>query len=99
MKTYELFLHGKQGDDFAQHAAIAATVNKALLSWSAALKQCQNICEQIARALEGKNVSVFADTHVISLTADDAEAEKALDALTAEGLLTVMPIEDDDEAA
>lgn len=95
MKTYEIFLHYKQGDDFAAHVDATNNVSDALTGWAADFRKRTAVCEEIARALHGKNVEVDAQVHMILLTPKDAEAERALDDLLALGHVSRSSITDD----
>jgi hypothetical protein len=96
-KTYELWLHYKQGDDFAAILEKEPTPSKALESWAAHFAACRDICAQLARTLAGKNVEAGGGTHYIGFTAKDDEAERALAALAKENLLRESLVETPDE--
>lgn len=87
MKTYEIYLHGKQGDDFAAHIEKSKNVWAALAVWTEDFRKRADICDRIARAIYQKNVQVEADTHMILFIPQDTTAEKAFDELLAAGLV------------
>ena len=101
--SYELFLHGKQGEDFAwQLDQTKGDVPDALRSWAQAFKAHHDACLQIAQVLDGKKVGARADVHFISFEPLDDKAEAALEELVKEELLAREEWDDgeaaDDEA-
>ncbi len=97
MKTYELWLHYKQGDDLAAIAEKNTTTAAAFREWATSFGRCREVCLQITKAIEGKNVTIQADTHHISLEPGDADAERALEALVREEILSVHEWNDEEE--
>lgn len=87
MKTYELFLHCKQGDTLAQHIEFTKNPSDALKIWAYDFQNNREICEKLARDLLGKNINIFADANLILLQGTDASAREALDSLVKEGIL------------
>ena len=95
MRSYELWLHYKQGDDFSGHLKETSSVSAALRRWAAQFIENQAICERLAVMLDGRNVTGHGDTHLVELCADDVDAEKALAVAAAEELIAAR--EDDEE--
>ena len=94
MSVYELFLHYKQGDDLSRIIERTKTPSEALTEWAASFEHCHRTCLEIARAIDGKNVRINADTHTITLTPQDADAKHALNALVEKGLITLLRVDD-----
>jgi hypothetical protein len=95
--SYELHLHGKQGDDFA--ACLDETQDQvalALRRWAAAFKANHDACLQIASGLDGKQIEAQADVHFISFTPGNDQAIAALEALVKEDLLYREEWDDDE---
>ena len=93
--SYELFLHYKQGDDFADHLEQAQDdVPAALRSWAESFKRHHDVCLQIARVLDGKKIEAQADVHFISFEPGDDQAENALEALVREELIERQELDD-----
>lgn len=88
MKTYSLFLHFKQGDDFASIRKSTKTNSVAFEKWASQFAHYQAICTTVAKALDGKKVEISADTHMIMLVPGDAAGARALEALVKERILT-----------
>jgi hypothetical protein len=95
--SYELFLHGKAGDDFAhllyRHRGNAV---KALRTWAEELREAAKCCTALAKELQGVRVRADGGAAIVGFEPKDAEAEKRLDALVQKNLLsrTEIPIED-----
>ena len=96
MDSYELFLYWKQGDTFAAKLEKTPKVSDALKSWSKDFTRYRDICLQLAKALEGKNVTVDAGTHTILFQPKDKAADTALKSLVKEDLLSVADFGDDE---
>lgn len=97
-KSYELFLHYKQGDDFGQILREnQSDVPKALRAWAARFKENVAICERLAKAFEGQKLVVEADTHHISFDPTDGSARKCLEAMAVEKLIHVYEFEEDED--
>ncbi len=103
-KIYELHLHSKQGDDLSWHVERARAhprkdvVSEGLRTWARSFKDHHDRVLQLAQALAGKNVNVDGDVGMIRFDPEDTDAEKALEMLVAEGLLTADEFDDEDEA-
>ncbi len=99
--SYELFLHGKQGDDFAACLDEAEgkqdQVALALRRWAESFKANHDACLQIASSLDGKQIEAQADVHFISFTPGNEQAEAALEALVKEDLLYREEWDDDED--
>ena len=95
--SYELVLHHKQGDDFAECLRKSKSPAAALRLWAARFKENQEACEKLAKALEGQLLGVMADTHMISFEPGDASAEQVLQQLVKEELLRRDEIDGDDD--
>lgn len=98
--SYELHLHGKQGDDFA--ACLDAVkgkdkVARALRRWAEWFKANHDACLQIASSLDGKQIEAQADVHFISFTPRNDQAEAALEALVKAELLYRAEWDDDED--
>lgn len=102
MKTYELWLHGKQGDDLQTNANASKDASGAFFCWSLDFEKRIEICHRISDALEGRNVKIEGEGNFIFLTPLDENAEVALDALAlckfirvvdADGLAEEEPVE------
>jgi hypothetical protein len=81
MKTYSLWLHYKQGDDFANILKDSKNVSEAFRTWAQHFEACRDRCQTIADALENQAVEIDADTHAINLHAGTPDASKKLRAL------------------
>jgi len=95
-KSYELFLHYKQGDDLAGHLkANPGDPVAALRSWSESLKAAVERLSELAYDVEksGKSVSITADTHFIGINGDPA----LLEGLAAKGLLDAVEHDGDED--
>jgi len=94
MKTYELFLHWKQGDDFRGCLEQAkGNVSEALEFWARDFDSRAKHCRELAERVKGKSVETDADTHMITFGGD----EELLDKLVEEELLSAFEVEDDEE--
>lgn len=98
MRTYELFLHYKQGDDFGicLHKC-GGDVVAALKMWREELLANSAHCSLLSERLVGVKVEVHADTHFIGFSPLNEEAEQCLNKLVAEELLTGSDWEDEDD--
>ena len=97
-KSYELFLHYKQGDDFQRCLGHArGNVPTALRLWAETFKRNHDICLQLARVFEGKEIDAHADTHHISFEPGDHVARGALEVMAAEKLIEIKEWPDEDE--
>lgn len=99
MKTYQLFLHGKQGDDFADHLKATKSTEEALRSWAKSFKEAHDACLQLANAFQKKGIEAEADTHLIQFYAHDEEAKKVLEVMAKEKLLQIEEFDDEEEDA
>ncbi len=97
MKNYTLWLHFKQGEDFALQLEHASTTSNALRSWAESFYSNAEHCRVLADRLEGVDVEVQADTHHIGFEPNDAAAEKVLQELAEEGLVNEEKYEDDED--
>lgn len=78
-KTYELFVHYKQGDDLNHFLAETKTVSEGLKMWSEGMKANSELLAKLAELLEGKDVECHADTHYIGFQGDDEVLGKAVE--------------------
>ncbi len=97
MKTYELFVHWKQGDDLGQHLENEDTNAGALRAWAASFRRYQLRAEQIAKAIEGEDIEISADTHMILLLPNSEKAEKVLQLLADAKMISVSDMFDEEE--
>lgn len=83
--SYELFLHYKQGDDFAGYLrSRRGNVPRALIAWQEAFIANADACRllsEILATLPRKSYTVEADTHSITFVANTPAATYALDQL------------------
>lgn len=84
---YTLYLHGKQGDDLAAHLESTSNLPSALRQWADAFEAARDACRAIAMAVDGKKISVIADTHYICFEAADRDSIRILEGLVKTGLL------------
>lgn len=91
MKTYELSLHGKQGDDLGFLLDKTKSCTGALREWATAFTERQAICEQIAVAIDAAAIDIEADGNFVFFRAKNSAAEKILAHLTRKKLLRVAP--------
>jgi hypothetical protein len=97
IRSYELWLHYKQGDDFGHVLEkCKGNVPKALKTWAANFKQHAEVCLQLAKAFKGKKITVQADTHMICFDPKDVKATACLEALVKKKLLDVQEWDDED---
>lgn len=94
---YNLYLHGKQGDDFADCITNTKDVPSALRMWAESFKYMQEVCLRLASSFTGTKVTADADTHMVQFGAADERAAKLLETLAKEKLLNAEEFEDDDE--
>jgi hypothetical protein len=90
MKTYMLWLHSKQGDDFAEHVEHTKTPVEAFESWANSLAEAQRTCLKVAETIHDQKVTVFGDVNFVMITAKDKAARIVLDKLVTEKILTVF---------
>lgn len=89
-RSYELFLHYKQGDDFAQALeAHPDDIPAALRTWEQHFRNNASVCARLAKAFEGKNLIVNAGTHHIDFTPGDDAARECLEVMAQEELLRI----------
>lgn len=99
-KSYELFLHFKQGDDFGQILqANNNDIPTALRVWEQGFKENAAVCARLAKAFEGQALTAHADTHHISFAPDDAKADECLEVMVKEELLQAIDSDDEDDDA
>ncbi|KXB03013.1 hypothetical protein AKJ45_02835 [candidate division MSBL1 archaeon SCGC-AAA261F19] len=91
-KSYELFLHWKQGDDFAEELEKADTTEEALRNWAETFEEHAKHCRELAEIFEGKDIEAYADTHHISFVDDEEVLKKAVK----KGLLEVVDIPEEE---
>lgn len=97
-KTYGLWLHFKQGDDFNGCLENSkGNVTEALHNWANSFEDNKRVCLTLANALRGVNVEVFACTHEIEFVPNDKEATEVLEKLVAEQLLHSNEFEDEED--
>lgn len=94
--SYDLFLHGKAGDDFAwllrKHRGNTV---KALRAWADSLRACAQVCATLAEALDGAKVHADGGAAFVGFEPLNAEAERRLEALAKKKLVSrnEIPIE------
>lgn len=77
LPSYELWLHWKQGDDFAGCLKEANdNVPAALELWAQHFDGCAEHCRSLAKELEGADVSADGDVHYIRFDGDEVLMEK-----------------------
>ena len=82
--SYELFLHYKQGDDFAGCLELAKdNVSKAFEIWAESFEFNAIRCRELAERFKDKEITVNSDTHHIGFYGD----EELLDKLSEEDLI------------
>ena len=97
-KSYELLLHGKQGDDLGQLLeAHKGDIPTAPRAWADHFKHNHDVCMQLAKAFEGKDLTVHADTHHISFEPGDNKASECLEVAVKEELIDVHEYGGDDD--
>lgn len=81
MTIYDLFLHWKQGDDFAtQLKAAGDDVPKALREWAKSFDENASRCRALAKLFDKVSISAQADTHHISFApSEDIQRSKGFD--------------------
>lgn len=77
--NYELFLHWKQGDDFASCLEETDTVEEALRKWAEGFDACADHCRKLADEFSGKNIEGQGDTHFIAFSGDEEVLERAVE--------------------
>lgn len=89
-KSYEIFLHWKQGDDYGHCLGQCnQNVSEALKLWSEHLKAASEHAANLSEMLDGVNLGVCADTHHISFDPLDEDAERVLEACVKEELVSL----------
>ena len=84
-KSYELFLHFKQGDDFHQSLEQAdGDIPAALRNWAEFMRGNAEHCDQLANTLEreiadGAKIEVDANTHHIGFYGDEEVLQRLAD--------------------
>lgn len=71
MKCYNLFVHWKQGDDFAKELQEHPVVCEALRSWANQMDDNAKQLRDLADIVEGKAVFTDADCNHIGFCGDD----------------------------
>jgi hypothetical protein len=99
MKTFEMWLHGKQGDSLNKLVEIADNASDAFAYWAVDFGTCLMRCETISGILEGKNVRIEADANCIFLHPLDRDAEIALEEIAERKLINVSETFSDKEDA
>jgi len=93
-KTYELYLHYKQGDDLANFIKQTKTSQEALLAWAAFMESNAQTIKRLVEIFEGKKLFIEqADTHFIQIDGDKECLKKAVK----EKLLQIMDWEESEE--
>ena len=96
-KSYDLYIHLKQGDDFRGFLNDAdGNIPGALRNWAESLRGGAAHCEELANAMEdeiagGAGIEVDADVNIINFYGD----EEALDRLVEKKLLDCQVYEDE----
>lgn len=98
MKTYEFYVHWKQGDDFKTHVGQTANTAEALRQWAMSFESHRNTCNQLSEYLIGQDIEVQADTHMISFSPQNDAATEALEKAVAVGLLSTFDWDDEEDA-
>ncbi len=98
-KEYSLWLHFKQGDDFANHLERTnGDVSEAFASWSAQFKGMADHCMRISSITKGHTtLEAWGDTHYVGFRPTDEASRKLLDVMAIEELITVDTFPGDDE--
>ena len=74
MKTFELRLpYFKKGHDMAGCVSYHDTLAEAAKGHASLMSHCEEILLELADALEGRDASISADTHYISVSTSDEE--------------------------
>ena len=81
MKMYELFIHGKQGNDIAPFVAKSDSAAEALNGWREYLQQHVDVCARLAEQLVGFDIDIESDNNFIFLQPKDKAAEQMLESL------------------
>jgi hypothetical protein len=98
MKSYTLFLHYKQGDDFCGCLKECKdNISESLSLWASQFQSCLEACNILAFELAGINVEVVADTHYIAFTPKDEEADKVFSMLEHRGIVCSEEHDDEEE--
>lgn len=85
-KIYELFLHWKQGHDFAEELKKADSVEDALLGWAERFEENAKHCRELAEEFSGEDIESDAAVHHIEFYGDEEVLEEAVE----KGLLEVV---------
>ncbi len=95
MKTAEVWLHYKQGDELSRHMDEHDDLIKGMRSYSDHLKDASQALEKIASiiAKDPENCEIDADTHMIAITGPD----EIIDELINQELAELMDEEDFDD--
>ena len=79
-KSYELFLHYKQGDDLNGFVEEAKTHKEALLEWADFMESNAKAIRELVKIFKGKKLVIDqADTHYIAISGDKKCLEKAVE--------------------
>ena len=93
-KTYELFLHYKQGDDLSGFVEQTKTHKDALLAWADFMESNAKALRELVNLFKGKKLTIEqADTHFIAISGDKKCLEKAVE----KGILSVQDFEEEEE--
>lgn len=93
MKSYELNLHWKQGDEIANCLEQTESVSEALRLRGKMLSDCVEVCNKLADLFDGSDITCDADTHMIAFSGNKELLQKAAD----QELLDVIDFDDDEE--
>jgi hypothetical protein len=91
MKSYEMFVHYKQGDDLGHHLENSKDASESLFSWSTSLISAGERVKVIAERIKGLDITIDADTHFIGMSGDH---EEVLNLMVADGLLNLVEFEE-----
>lgn len=77
--SYELFLHWKQGGDFANCLEETESVEEALRMWAKSFEANADHCRELADEFSGENIEGRGDTHLIGFSGDEEVLERAVE--------------------
>ncbi len=96
MKTAEIWLHWKQGDEMSGHISeYKGDIIKGLQSYSDQLKCASETLEKISQIIskDVDNCSIEADTHMITIIGPD----EIIDELISQDLVQLLEYDDEDD--
>lgn len=78
-KSYELWLHWKQGDEFGNLIEEADSTEDALTTWAKIFESRAEHCRKLAEVVDGKDIEGYGDTHHIDFRGDEEVLEEAVE--------------------